>query len=287
MTSRALRGEAARLLEEQTGCDTAEAAIQQLTARLLEEAGLDEPPVDLEILASFQGIASIRSCAMDSAGRLLPQNGTLVIEVNADHTEERRRFTIAHEIGHTLLPTYARQPIDDAATGTWPESGTRWEEEYLCDVAAAHLLMDRRQVRALLDRYVLSIEVLPMAARAFRVSLHAMARQIADLGTEPIAFVVWEIDSASRDFVVAAFHASATFPRAHRFPHGALTEGATPMDEVTASKRPVPLKRDFLFEFQGNTQPIWLHSESISTPFGGSQRVISLLRPSRYPPRHS
>src|SRR4051794_14221552 len=67
-----------------------------------------KPPTNLHLAASFQGIKSIRTSAMDWAGMLTPAgDGTFVITVRSRDHPHRRNFTIGHEITHTFLPGYS------------------------------------------------------------------------------------------------------------------------------------------------------------------------------------
>lgn len=130
---------AAKLLMRVTGTADARQAMVQQVHELLDEAEVKRPPVDLGMVASFQRIKQIQPTTMPQAGRLVPDRNDLIIQVNAKHTRGKQNFTAAHEIGHTLLPTYQASPslIEDIAIGNYDESQ---EEEYLCDVAAAEIL---------------------------------------------------------------------------------------------------------------------------------------------------
>jgi hypothetical protein len=64
-------------------------------------------------------VRTIRTVAMGAAGRLLPEDDQLVIEVNETHTLGKQRFTTAHEIAYTLLPGNRRQAVNDIKTGAY------------------------------------------------------------------------------------------------------------------------------------------------------------------------
>jgi len=73
---------------------------------LLSSAGITEAPVDVEAIAKRIGI-DVRKAEFTPAdklsGILYRDSGRTVIGVNSAHPSARQRFTIAHEIGHSVL----------------------------------------------------------------------------------------------------------------------------------------------------------------------------------------
>lgn len=192
MSARRWHSREARELCAATGAPDPAAAITQLAEGLLDEAGLEGPPVDLLMLASFQGIREIRQVAMHGAARLIPNGTGLMIEVNREHSLGRQRFSCAHEIVHTLLPTYSGGRIDDAETGRFDASLAASEEELLCDIGASALLLDARWLRPLARAAGPSLQTLFDLAAQFETSLQATAWKLAALDLWPCAFVFWE-----------------------------------------------------------------------------------------------
>ncbi len=113
----------------------------ELVAWLLDRVEIPAvPPVDVENLARAMGIDSITNATMIEDGRLEQDGRSAVIYLRDGLPESRRRFTIAHELGHRLLlhprapaERYRRRPIGDS-------------EERLCDDIAAAILLPRRWV---------------------------------------------------------------------------------------------------------------------------------------------
>jgi hypothetical protein len=72
--------------------------------RILRDAGITEPPVDVNRLAKTMA-ATIHLDDLDPevSGLLYRRPNNTVIAVNRDHADSRRRFTIAHELGHLRL----------------------------------------------------------------------------------------------------------------------------------------------------------------------------------------
>ena len=80
--------------------------IRDLVERLLFEREIKKPFVPVESIAESLGIQVQRDQVGDGlSGFLVRTTGTgeAVIGVNANHTQRRQRFTIAHELGHYLL----------------------------------------------------------------------------------------------------------------------------------------------------------------------------------------
>jgi hypothetical protein len=64
------------------------------------------------------------------------------LDLNANDSEPRRRFTASHEIIHTVFPGFKREARYRTDTSAEANPRNR-EEEYLCDLGAAALLMPR------------------------------------------------------------------------------------------------------------------------------------------------
>lgn len=158
--------------------------------QLLDEVQVEMPPVDLRMVSSFRGVRDIQSVPMLSAGRLVPAGGGFIIQVNRDHSPGRQRFSAAHEIGHILLPDYQRHPslIDDMQTGTYDESR---EAEYLCDLAAAELLMPMKLFAPAAMEAGFGLDAASQLATAFQASREAAVIRLVQTGLWPCAVAVW------------------------------------------------------------------------------------------------
>jgi len=181
-------GPDAALLCARFGTDDAAIAITLAAEALLDEVGLSEPPFDPKIVASFAGIAGVRSAPMSGAGRLVPEGDQLIVEVNGEHSAGKQNFTIAHEVTHTLLPTYGWGIVSDDFTGTFV--GT--EEEVLADLGASALLLDRRRLVPILLDAAPELATVMEASHLFGASLQATALAVARVAPWPCAIVFWE-----------------------------------------------------------------------------------------------
>ncbi|HEX6513068.1 MAG TPA: ImmA/IrrE family metallo-endopeptidase [Chloroflexota bacterium] len=179
----------ATVLVAQTGAANAGKAMEQSVQQLLAEADQTEPPCHLALVASCVGIKKILPVTMSSAARLLPQADHLEVQINAKHPQGKRRFSVAHEICHTLLPTYYRTFVDDRFTGQFSNKS---EEELLCDIGAASLLMPESWLRTRTAGVAPGIEALASLSAQFDVSLEAMALRLSELAVWPCGFVFWQ-----------------------------------------------------------------------------------------------
>lgn len=155
--------------------------------------GLAELPVDIELVASFAGVTGVRDVpGLPVIAKIGPgaRPGELVIERRAEDSAARRRFSVGHEVGHTLFPDFwadpnaCRPPSDDTLIGAPADP-----VEGLCEVAGAHLLMPTRLIAPLLVGRSLSMSAVVELANLAEASLAASGRRLIDLATQPSAFL--------------------------------------------------------------------------------------------------
>ena len=102
----------------------------------------------------------------------------------------RKNFTLAHEIGHFLLPGHGETELACASTdiGNWGGASQRIERE--ADEFAAELLLPSRLVVKLVGSNKPSLPLIGKIAQRFHTSLSAAAWRYCDLSKEPCA-IVW------------------------------------------------------------------------------------------------
>jgi len=140
---------------------------------------------DLARYASKIG-AKIRfeSLPENESGFTLPKGAGYVITVNNDDSDDRRNFTVCHEIAHVEL----RLASDHAdVPGHAPVK--RHLNEVWCDIFAAELLMPVAAFRARVPEGTPTPEILEVLGRQFGASFQATASRYASLVSFPCAYV--------------------------------------------------------------------------------------------------
>lgn len=154
---------------------------------LLEKAGVAEPPVPVDDLARRCGALVIYHALPDSlSGLVFALDGGGVIGINETHHLNRKRFSLAHELGHFLLGHYllvrdGESGYDDrfhidSSDGTPP--GYDWRAERAANDFAAELLMPRKFVS---PAFANTTDPADLAAQ-FEVSELAMGYRLVNLG---------------------------------------------------------------------------------------------------------
>ena len=102
----------------------------------------------------------------------------------------RKNFTLAHEMGHYLLPGHDETELVCASTdiGNWGGGSRQIERE--ADEFAAELLMPSVLVQKIVASSDPSLQLIEKIAGRFHTSLSAAAWRYCDLAKEPCA-VVW------------------------------------------------------------------------------------------------
>ncbi|MBL7789359.1 MAG: ImmA/IrrE family metallo-endopeptidase [Chitinophagales bacterium] len=159
--------------------------IEQKTEDLLKKYQLFKAPIDIESLVSEIGISLFGKKLEDNiSGVLIIREGKPMISFNENEKKvERRRFTIAHELGHFILhsknqPMFIDRKMYRDINSTTGEK--QWEVE--ANSFAASILMPK----ALIDEEIKSIQdgsdCAPVLAKRFRVSDVAMNYRLLNLG---------------------------------------------------------------------------------------------------------
>lgn len=134
-----------------------------------------EAPVDMIALANALGIKVWEKPLLNISGMVAPDpdNGGASgysIYVNADDSETRKRFTIAHEIAHFLLHRN-KDTKEFRDNVKYRSPGVSDQMEAQANRLAADILMPRRLIRKLLDKGITGPDDL---AKELRVSPRAM-----------------------------------------------------------------------------------------------------------------
>ena len=168
---------AARRLRMMSGTDDVREAVRLVVAGILE--GVDCPPTDLVAVCGKLKIEEVvDDDNMPVVGELRRDNGILRIVCATGQSMVRRRFTIAHEIGHALV---------ESSGARAPRVGK--ELERLCDMLAAELLMPRTVFDTTLGEDAVNGPTIRRLARGFQTSLTSTALRCVELRPVSLACV--------------------------------------------------------------------------------------------------
>ena len=160
----------------------------------VRDAGIESVPVDIERLAAAAParIRVAHDLADDESGQTTTFKGEHVIIVNGNHSEERQRFTVLHEIAHIVLGLPSQHHGATLKTGVLLRYGRRPDEEVLCDVFAAECLLPYDPFAKQVADTEISLDAVKALAEQYKASLTTTASRFALNAKEPCAFVLSE-----------------------------------------------------------------------------------------------
>jgi hypothetical protein len=211
------------------------------------------PGESLSDLARRLGVSRIMEQKLPFEGGLFQlRDGELVIRLNCANSFVRKRFTLAHEIGHLLLNTVPARRSSNRADE---------ELERTCDLIAAELLMPARETTDFVRRLGSpSTEKLREIASKFAVSLQSAAIRVRDgLKLWKCSVGMWEL---SPKFKILWFAG----PRRWRYVQPTLSC----LELALTSKSPI--RTDDRWQQGAFSERVWLDLLGI-----GPSRVLALV----------
>jgi len=176
-------------------------AIIQWTRKIILKAmdeGWQGPPFDVFSLAHRLGLSVVpREDVLDA--RLVVKMGGAQIEYNPNRSLSRIRFSVAHEIAHTLFPDY-EESIHNRSGET--ERADEWQLELLCNIAAAEILMPTGPSWIDQERIAVTIDNTIEVSDKFRVSMEAALLRLGKSTIQPVTIfaAARERDEKNADF---------------------------------------------------------------------------------------
>jgi hypothetical protein len=214
------------------------AAILWHARRLIAESGIVEPPFRPASLAHLRRVKKIVYKSMKVEGCLIPCDGDFVIELRKDRPYERTNFTCAHELGHTFF--YESVPSIKYRTVTSSQPHHDPEEERLCNVAAAELLMPSDVFRKISRDYTPSPQSLQLIAQTFESSLTATVVRLLNLKVWGSKFVCWRMKDGrlKARWLAQPGHGLAYFPNLEiiNLASSGIYHAATSREATTSSE---------------------------------------------------
>ena len=160
---------------------------QEEAIRLLDEFGIDDiQDVDIRDLVYAKGIIYREAPLENYDGRIVyGQRGKALITVNSKLTyEPRKRFTIAHELGHYVLGHNRKTVVhDNEASMEFYKSGSPETE---ANQFAAELLIPTSVFLDYIEGEKFSPKLMHDLAREFKTSVTSIVYKYLDNGPHPI-----------------------------------------------------------------------------------------------------
>jgi Zn-dependent peptidase ImmA (M78 family) len=182
--------------------------LRRSASQLLRDSGLTEPPYEPSRVAAELGIPVHDRETPGVDGYVEHVDGKPTIVLNPAAPPARKRFTLAHELGHVMLMRETRRLQLDfrryRSGVPKPPSKPDPMEEWLCNLFAAELLMPVVDMRLFWQARVVAPSTLKECAGFFQVSLSAACRRAVESDvalhttfwdTEPWAIERWSFGS--------------------------------------------------------------------------------------------
>lgn len=161
---------------------------QEKAVELLDEFGIDEiQDVDIRDLVYAKGIIYKEAPLENYDGRIVYGNhGKALITVNSNlRYEPRKRFTIAHELGHFILGHNRKEVAhDNEASMDFYKSGSQETE---ANLFASELLIPTAIFQEYIEGEPFHPVLMHDLAEEFNTSVSSMVFKYLDFGQHPIA----------------------------------------------------------------------------------------------------
>ena len=173
-------------------------------------------PIPIEEIAKSAGIKKIEYL------NNVPFEGTLI--ANSNKTEgiiacndksnfERKRFTIAHELGHFLIPTHSNKLTCVASNISYTNQNSFINKEQEANCFASNILLPLPILNKEFNKIkFFDLHELEKLRQKFTVSYEAFIRALVNGGNEPMAFVFAENN------IIKYYVASSDFPYLNIYP---------------------------------------------------------------------
>ncbi|MDX9911445.1 MAG: ImmA/IrrE family metallo-endopeptidase [Phycisphaerales bacterium] len=215
-----------------------------------------EPPFDLEAMASLRGLFVSREAPQHSPdSEIAPEGGRVVLRINRNRPLVRQRFSIGHEIGHTLFPDYQlaircrKSPDRD-----WADPNDQIET--LCDVAASEILFPAPWFGGAVEGMAISGSGLVELANRFAASPEATIRRFVEIRTDPLAavFCSWKLKPTEARRLAADRHQARMFGGDPAAPTLKLRVDYSILNEAFRSSCADHIPKDKSMPFEGSVR---------------------------------
>lgn len=148
------------------------------------QTGWSGPPFDPFKLAEHLGISVVPREEVSDARIVQMSDGRFQIEYNPNRPRARVRYSIAHDLAHTLFPDCSEMVRHRLSRNEQQQDD--WQLEMLCNIAAAEFLMPVGSFPTLKEEAADIDHLLTLRTR-FDVSTEALLLRVVKLTEQPIA----------------------------------------------------------------------------------------------------
>jgi O-acetyl-ADP-ribose deacetylase (regulator of RNase III) len=209
-----------------------EAKARELVLRA-RDAGWSGPPYNPVAIADLLKIP-VEANGEVADARTVPAGAGVKIEFNPTRSRERVRFSVAHEVAHTLFSDVAEQTRHRGGAATSPDE---WQLEMLCNLAAAEFVMPLGSLPP--SDELPKIEQLMIDRRKFDVSAEAFLMRVVKTTSEPaLMFCASPIESAGArpsyriDYSVGSKSAPTVIPSGVPIPSDSIVYTCTAIGQT-------------------------------------------------------
>lgn len=156
------------------------------------ERGWTGPPYNPFALAEMHGIRLLPTEEVLDAQTRSDSGGRFTIQFNPQRPAARMRYSIAHELGHTLFPDCAAATRNRATHQEMKNDD--WQLESLCNIAAAEILMPFGTLQEQLSMRP-SVGLILDLRRKYRVSCEAVVNRLIRLSAYPCFAFLARLDT--------------------------------------------------------------------------------------------
>jgi O-acetyl-ADP-ribose deacetylase (regulator of RNase III) len=175
-----------KVLVEGTGNDPTSVITQKAVSVVLGamQQGWTGPPFDPFRLADLLNVRVIPREDVSDA-RTVPSGSGLTVEFNPNRPKSRVRYSICHELAHTLFPD-CRERVRNRLTHA-SMKGDDWQLEMLCNIAAAEFAMPLGSLPQITEEH-LDIDHALTLRQTYAVSAEAMLLRMVKLTKDQCSF---------------------------------------------------------------------------------------------------
>jgi Zn-dependent peptidase ImmA (M78 family) len=162
--------------------------VEEKVEEILKELNINNAPVEPKKCAEHFGI-DVKAVDLDKevSGLFVLKGESPYIMYNKNETSQRKRFTIAHELGHFILHKNTSLFIDKSDRVLYRNSSSTTGEvlkEREANAFAACLLMPKKLIESEINNVPLGEDVVDYLSQKFKVSQLAMSFRLSNLGYE-------------------------------------------------------------------------------------------------------